>query len=106
MDLRLSVWHFRLIEGSPMKIILEELTVGLPDTTQLVRLTMGLLIAMLLGAVVGIQRERAGMASRKDQRHWELTCRGISYLPKTTAASLLLNKRQSDNGQTMRLPLL
>jgi len=31
---------------------------------------------------------------------------GISYLPKTTAASLLLNKRQSDNGQTMGFPLL
>jgi len=49
MDLRLSIWHFRLIEGSPMKIILEKLTVGLLDTTQLVRLTMRLLIAMLLG---------------------------------------------------------
>ena len=46
-----------------MNIILEELTAGVPDTTHLVRLTLRLLIAMLLGAAVGIQREWTGKAA-------------------------------------------
>ena len=43
-----------------MDIILEELTAGLPDTRQLARIGIRLLVAMLLGAVVGIQREQTG----------------------------------------------
>jgi putative Mg2+ transporter-C (MgtC) family protein len=43
-----------------MDIILEELTAGLPDTRQLARIAIRLLVAMLLGAVVGIQREQTG----------------------------------------------
>jgi putative Mg2+ transporter-C (MgtC) family protein len=43
-----------------MDIIWEELTSGLPDARQLVHVLIRLIAATLLGAVVGIQRERAG----------------------------------------------
>jgi len=43
-----------------MDIFWEELTSGLPDTRQLVHVLIRLLAATLLGAVVGLQRERAG----------------------------------------------
>jgi putative Mg2+ transporter-C (MgtC) family protein len=43
-----------------MDIILEELTAGLPDARQLTRIVIRLLVAMLLGAIVGIQREQTG----------------------------------------------
>ncbi|MGH9769580.1 MAG: MgtC/SapB family protein [Blastocatellia bacterium] len=43
-----------------MDIILEELTAGLPDARQIARVVIRLLAAMLLGAIVGIQREQTG----------------------------------------------
>jgi putative Mg2+ transporter-C (MgtC) family protein len=43
-----------------MEIILEELTAGLPDARQLARIVIRLLVAMLLGGIVGIQREWTG----------------------------------------------
>src|SRR5215813_3554945 len=43
-----------------MDIILEELTAGLPDARQFTRIAIRLLVAMLLGGVVGIQREWTG----------------------------------------------
>jgi putative Mg2+ transporter-C (MgtC) family protein len=43
-----------------MDIFWEELTSGLPDVRQLVHVLIRLMAATLLGAVVGIQRERAG----------------------------------------------
>lgn len=43
-----------------MDIIWEELTSGLPDMRQLVHVLIRLVAATLLGAIVGIQRERAG----------------------------------------------
>lgn len=43
-----------------MDIIWEELTVGLPDARQLVHVIIRLIAATLLGAVVGIEREKAG----------------------------------------------
>jgi putative Mg2+ transporter-C (MgtC) family protein len=43
-----------------MDIIWQELTSGLPDARQLVHVLIRLVAATLLGAVVGIQRERAG----------------------------------------------
>lgn len=43
-----------------MDIILEELSAGLPDAGQLARIIIRLLVAMLLGAAVGIQREQTG----------------------------------------------
>src|SRR5262245_42972348 len=43
-----------------MDIILDELTSGLPDARQMVRVVIRLLAAMLLGAIVGIQREKIG----------------------------------------------
>jgi putative Mg2+ transporter-C (MgtC) family protein len=46
-----------------MNILLEELTGGLPDTTQFAHIIIRLLAAMLLGAIIGYQRERAGKAA-------------------------------------------
>jgi putative Mg2+ transporter-C (MgtC) family protein len=43
-----------------MEIILEELTAGLPDARQLARIVIRLLVAMLLGGIVGVQREWTG----------------------------------------------
>lgn len=43
-----------------MDIIWEELTSGLPDVRQLVHVLIRLIAATLLGAIIGIQRERAG----------------------------------------------
>lgn len=43
-----------------MDVIWQELTAGLPDSEQLARVLIRLLAAMLLGALVGLQRERAG----------------------------------------------
>jgi len=42
---------------------MQELTVGLPDPAQTMRVTMRLSAAMLLGAIVGIQREQSGKAA-------------------------------------------
>ena len=46
-----------------MNEFLNELASGLPDTSQLARVGVRLIAAALLGAVVGIQRERAGRAA-------------------------------------------
>lgn len=43
-----------------MDIFWEELTAGLPNARQLVHVIIRLIAATLLGAVVGIQREKAG----------------------------------------------
>ena len=43
-----------------MDIILEELTFGLPDLRQLAHLSIRLLAAVLLGTVIGFEREKAG----------------------------------------------
>jgi putative Mg2+ transporter-C (MgtC) family protein len=43
-----------------METLLDELNAGFPDLAQVVRLLVRLGIAMLLGAVVGCQRERYG----------------------------------------------
>lgn len=43
-----------------MEAFLTELTGGLPDATQAAHVLIRLLAAALLGAIVGIQRERAG----------------------------------------------
>lgn len=44
-------------------VFMQELTVGLPDAAQTMRVTMRLSAAMLLGAIVGIQREQKGKAA-------------------------------------------
>lgn len=46
-----------------IEIFLSELTSGLPNTTQLAHVIIRLIAAILLGAVVGIQREQAGKAA-------------------------------------------
>src|SRR5262245_13183201 len=43
-----------------MEIFWEELASGLPDSRQLVRVIIRMIAASLLGAIVGIQREKAG----------------------------------------------
>jgi putative Mg2+ transporter-C (MgtC) family protein len=43
-----------------MEIILEEFTAGLPDARQFARIVIRLLVAMALGAIVGVQREYTG----------------------------------------------
>lgn len=43
-----------------MDIVLEELTAGLPDAGQIERIALRLVTAMLLGAAIGFERERAG----------------------------------------------
>lgn len=46
-----------------MDIFWEELTAGLPDTRQLIHVIIRLIAAAILGAVIGIDRERAGKAA-------------------------------------------
>lgn len=43
-----------------MEALLQELASGLPDAAQVARIVVRLVAAALLGAVIGIQRERAG----------------------------------------------
>ena len=46
-----------------MEIFWKELTAGIPDSTELAHMLLRLIAAILLGAIVGIQRERAGKAA-------------------------------------------
>lgn len=46
-----------------MNTILEELLSGIPDRRQLTQVIIRLLVAMILGAVIGFQRERTGKAA-------------------------------------------
>lgn len=46
-----------------MEIFWQELSSGIPDAAQLTRVIIRLLTATLLGAVIGIERERAGKAA-------------------------------------------
>ena len=59
-----------------MDVIWEELSSGLPDARQLVHVIIRLVAATLLGAVVGIQRERAGKPA--GLRTHVLVCLGTS----------------------------
>jgi len=43
-----------------MDVIWEELMIGLPDARQIARVIIRLAAAMLVGAVIGVQRERTG----------------------------------------------
>src|SRR5687768_2035055 len=46
-----------------LEIFWSELSSGFPDTAQLVRVIIRLIAAMLMGAVVGYEREKAGKAA-------------------------------------------
>jgi putative Mg2+ transporter-C (MgtC) family protein len=46
-----------------MDILLDELDAGFPDFAQIVRVLVRISVAMLLGAVIGFQRERYGKAA-------------------------------------------
>ena len=43
-----------------MNVVWEELAAGFPDAEAMARITVRLIVAMIFGAVIGIQRERAG----------------------------------------------
>jgi putative Mg2+ transporter-C (MgtC) family protein len=43
-----------------MNVVWEELAAGFPDVEAMARITVRLIVAMIFGAVIGIQRERAG----------------------------------------------
>jgi putative Mg2+ transporter-C (MgtC) family protein len=43
-----------------MNVIWDELAAGFPDAETMARITVRLIVAMIFGAVIGIQRERAG----------------------------------------------
>lgn len=43
-----------------MNLLIEEFSLGLPDLRELARVTLRLLAASLLGAIIGAQREQAG----------------------------------------------
>jgi putative Mg2+ transporter-C (MgtC) family protein len=46
-----------------MDLVLEELAASLPDARQAVRVVIRLLAALVVGAIIGYQRERAGKAA-------------------------------------------
>lgn len=46
-----------------METLIQELTQGLPDRQQFLRVAIRLLAALILGGVIGIQRERSGKAA-------------------------------------------
>ena len=43
-----------------IEMILEEISLGFPDGRELVRVSLRLLVALILGGIVGVQRERSG----------------------------------------------
>jgi putative Mg2+ transporter-C (MgtC) family protein len=43
-----------------MNVVWEELAAGFPNAESMARITLRLIVAMIFGAVIGIQRERAG----------------------------------------------
>jgi putative Mg2+ transporter-C (MgtC) family protein len=46
-----------------MSLLVEELTAGFPDRAELARILIRLVAALLLGAVIGLQRESVGAAA-------------------------------------------
>jgi putative Mg2+ transporter-C (MgtC) family protein len=46
-----------------MEIFWQELTTGLPDVQQLIRVIIRLIAAVILGSIIGYERERAGKAA-------------------------------------------
>jgi putative Mg2+ transporter-C (MgtC) family protein len=55
--------HFFIPSNTMSEIFWSELTYGLPDSIQLTHVIIRLIAAMLLGALVGYQREQAGKAA-------------------------------------------
>ena len=46
-----------------MEILWQELTSGLPDTQQLIHVVIRMIAAVILGSIIGFERERAGKAA-------------------------------------------
>ena len=53
-----------------MSFIVEELVAGIPEPRELVSLTIRLLFAIVLGAVVGFQREHSGKTADFARTCW------------------------------------
>jgi len=50
----------KFCKGEEMDIFWEELTAGIPETRQFIQVVIRLFAAVLLGAIIGLQRERVG----------------------------------------------
>jgi putative Mg2+ transporter-C (MgtC) family protein len=61
-----------------MDALWQELIGGLPDAAQMARVAIRLIVAALLGAVVGIQRERVGKSA--GIRTHMLVCMGTAFM--------------------------
>ena len=71
-----------------MQSFLDELANGVPDADALARIVVRLVLAALLGAVVGIQRERVGKPA--GLRTHMLVSVGAALFVLTTAAGIWL----------------
>ncbi len=58
--LALGLRRGEVAAAGPMDALLEELAGGVPDWTQFERVIIRLLAAMLLGGIIGVQREKTG----------------------------------------------
>jgi putative Mg2+ transporter-C (MgtC) family protein len=65
-----------MADNAAMDLILEELSLSLPDARSAVRVTIRLLAALLAGAIVGWQRERTGKPA--GMRTHILVCMGTA----------------------------
>lgn len=75
-----------------MEILLEELKGGLPDGTDLTRFVIRLVAAMLLGAVIGYERERAGKAAGL-RTHMLVAMGSALFVLACTAAEMSMEGR-------------
>jgi putative Mg2+ transporter-C (MgtC) family protein len=51
------------VESPAVTALIEELSSGLPDVAALIRMTLRMLVAMLLGGLLGYEREQTGKAA-------------------------------------------
>jgi putative Mg2+ transporter-C (MgtC) family protein len=68
-----------------MDILWQELTLGIQDSKQLLRVVVRLLAAVLLGGIVGIQRERSGKPA--GLRTHMLVCTGTAVFVLSCASA-------------------
>lgn len=73
-----------------MEILIEELTGGLPDWREFTRYVIRLVAAMLLGAIVGFERERAGKAAGL-RTHMLVAMGSAVFVISCTAAGMTLD---------------
>ena len=76
-----------------MDILWQELTLGIHDSKQLLRAAIRLLAAMLLGGIVGIQRERSGKPA--GLRTHMLVCTGTAVFVLSCISAGILCRSNS-----------